>query len=56
MKTFQLPANSNYGDRPIPVTGAPIGLIAPGFAADFFLADPADWSVEEVWCAGRKLK
>ena len=20
MKTFQLPANSNYGDRPIPVT------------------------------------
>ena len=20
MKTFQLPANSNYGDRPIPIT------------------------------------
>ena len=27
MKTFQLPANSNYGDRPIPVgelAGTPI--------------------------------
>lgn len=43
-------------DRPNPVTGAPIGLIAPGFAADFNLADPADWTVEQVWCAGRKLK
>ena len=41
---------------PNPVTGAPIGLIAPGFAADFNLADPADWTVEQVWCAGRKLK
>mgnify|MGYP001053164780 CR=1 FL=1 len=27
-----------------------------GFAADFNLADPADWTVEQVWCAGRKLK
>ena len=28
----------------------------PRFAADFNLADPADWTVEQVWCAGRKLK
>ena len=28
MKTFQLPANSNYGDRPIPVTFPDFGLPA----------------------------
>ena len=50
------PAKAFGFDRPNPVTGAPIGLIAPGFAADFNLADPADWTVEQVWCAGRKLK
>ena len=43
-------------DRPNPVTGAPIGLIAPGFAADLLLTDPATWTVGEVWCAGRKLR
>ncbi len=40
------PAKAFGFDRPNPVTGAPIGLIAPGFAADFNLADPADWTVE----------
>ena len=50
------PAKAFGFDRPNPVTGVPIGLIAPGFAADFNLADPADWTVEQVWCAGRKLK
>ncbi|RSX57255.1 N-acetylglucosamine-6-phosphate deacetylase [Bifidobacterium samirii] len=43
-------------DRPNPVTGDPIGLIAPGFAADLLLTDPATWTVGEVWCAGRKLR
>lgn len=43
-------------DRPNPVTGAPLGLIAPGFAADLLLTDPCTWAVGEVWCAGRKLK
>ncbi|NMN01439.1 N-acetylglucosamine-6-phosphate deacetylase [Bifidobacterium panos] len=43
-------------DKPNAVTGAPIGLIAKGFAADFNLIDPADWTVEHVWCAGRALK
>ena len=43
-------------DKPNAVTGAPIGLIAKGFAADFNLIDPADWAVERVWCAGRALK
>jgi N-acetylglucosamine-6-phosphate deacetylase len=42
------PAKAFGFDRPNPVTGAPIGLIAPGFAADFNLADPADWTVEQV--------
>ncbi len=43
-------------DKANTVTGAPIGLIAKGFAADFNLLNPADWSVEHVWCAGRALK
>lgn len=50
------PAKAFGFDRPNEVTGAPIGLIAPGFAADFNLINPADWTVEQVWCAGRKLK
>lgn len=43
-------------DKPNPVTGAPIGLLAPGFAADVLLTDPATWKVNSVWCAGRKLR
>ena len=27
-------------DRPNPVTGAPLGLVAPGRAADLLIADP----------------
>ena len=50
------PAKAFGFNRPNEVTGAPIGLIAPGFAADFNLINPADWTVEQVWCAGRKLK
>jgi N-acetylglucosamine-6-phosphate deacetylase len=50
------PAKAFGYNRPNDVTGAPIGLIAPGFAADFNLLDPVDWTVEQVWCAGRKLK
>ena len=50
------PAKAFGFNRPNEVTGAPIGLIAPGFAADFNLFNPADWTVEQVWCAGRKLK
>ncbi|OZG67397.1 N-acetylglucosamine-6-phosphate deacetylase [Bifidobacterium eulemuris] len=43
-------------DKPNPVTGAPLGLVAPGFAADLLLTDPDTWTVEQVWCAGRRLK
>ncbi|MBT1160835.1 N-acetylglucosamine-6-phosphate deacetylase [Bifidobacterium sp. SO1] len=50
------PARAFGFDRPNPVTGAPLGLIAPGYAADLLLTDPATWQVDEVWCAGRKLK
>ncbi|KFI49464.1 N-acetylglucosamine-6-phosphate deacetylase [Bifidobacterium biavatii] len=50
------PAHALGLDRPNKVTGAPLGLIAPGYAADLLLTDPATWQVEEVWCAGRKLK
>ena len=50
------PARAFGFDRPNPVTGAPLGLIAPGYAADFNLLDPASWAVERVWCAGRNLR
>ncbi|NMM92963.1 N-acetylglucosamine-6-phosphate deacetylase [Bifidobacterium oedipodis] len=50
------PARAFGFDRPNSVTGSPIGLIAPGFAADFNVINPVDWCVEQVWCAGRKLR
>ena len=50
------PARTFGYDRPNPVTGAPLGLVAPGYAADLLLTDPATWTVGEVWCAGRKLR
>ena len=43
-------------DRPNPVTGAPLGLVAPGYAADILLTDPERWTVETVWCAGRRIR
>jgi len=50
------PARTFGYDRPNPVTGAPLGLLAPGYAADLLLTDPETWAVGEVWCAGRELK
>lgn len=50
------PARTFGFDRPNAVTGAPLGLVAPGFAADLLLTDPATWTVGQVWCAGRKLR
>lgn len=50
------PARALWLDRPNPVTGSPLGLVAPGYAADLLLSDPATWRVEEVWCAGRKVR
>ena len=50
------PARALGFDRPNPVTGAPLGLLAPGYAADLLLSDAATWQVNEVWCAGRKVR
>ncbi|MBT1173762.1 N-acetylglucosamine-6-phosphate deacetylase [Bifidobacterium sp. MA2] len=50
------PARAFGFDHPNPVTGAPLGLVTAGYAADFNLLDPASWAVEHVWCAGRNLK
>lgn len=50
------PARALGLDRANPVTGAPLGLLAPGYAADFNLLDAATWAVERVWCAGRALR
>lgn len=43
-------------DRANPITDAPLGLVAPGYAADLLLLDAATWSVQHVWCAGRQQR
>ena len=50
------PAHALGLDIPNPITGAPLGLIAPGHAADILITNPSDWSVEHAWCAGRQIK
>jgi N-acetylglucosamine-6-phosphate deacetylase len=50
------PARTFGLDRPNPLTGHPLGLLRPGYAADALLLDPADWAVRHVWCAGRKVR
>ncbi|MUH59516.1 N-acetylglucosamine-6-phosphate deacetylase [Bifidobacterium canis] len=50
------PAKAFGFDQPNPVTKAPLGLIAPRYAADVLLLDPNDWSVQHVWCAGRQMR
>ncbi|MBT1179366.1 N-acetylglucosamine-6-phosphate deacetylase [Bifidobacterium vespertilionis] len=50
------PARAFGFDRPNPVTGAPLGLIAPGYAADLLLTDPGTLGVCHVWCAGRRMR
>ena len=48
------PARALGLNRHNEITGAPLGLLAPGFAADILLQD-TDWNVQSVWCAGRRL-
>ncbi|MBW3093685.1 N-acetylglucosamine-6-phosphate deacetylase [Bifidobacterium sp. 82T10] len=50
------PARALGLDKANPVTGTPLGLIAPGYAADLNLLDPTDWTAQHIWCAGRQVK
>ena len=50
------PAKAFGFDRANPVTKQPLGLLAPGYAADLLLLDPATWSVTHVWCDARPLR
>lgn len=50
------PARAFGFDRCNPVTGAPLGLVAPGYAADLLISDGETWQVEHVWCAGRPVR
>lgn len=50
------PARAFGFDRANAVTGAPLGLLAPGYAADLLLSDPKTWQVAHVWCAGRRIR
>lgn len=49
------PARTLGLDRPNAITGAPLGLVAPGYAGDVLLTNPETWKVERVWCAGRAM-
>ena len=50
------PARAIGLDGPNAITGAPLGLVAAGYAADLLLLDPATLSVDHVWCAGRPIR
>lgn len=50
------PARAIGLDRPNAITGAPLGLVAAGYAADLLLLDPSTLSVDHVWCAGRQIR
>ncbi|WEV66267.1 N-acetylglucosamine-6-phosphate deacetylase [Bifidobacterium sp. ESL0764] len=50
------PARAFGFDHANAVTGAPLGLLSPGYAADLLLSDPKTWQVEHVWCAGRRIR
>lgn len=50
------PARAYGLDRPNRFTGDPLGLVAPGYAADILLSNATTWRVEHVWCAGRALR
>ena len=50
------PAKAIGLDRRNDVTGNPLGLLAPGYAADVLLVEPDDWTVRHVWCDGRTVR
>ncbi|RMA45003.1 N-acetylglucosamine-6-phosphate deacetylase [Bifidobacterium sp. wkB338] len=50
------PARALGLDRSNPITDAPLGMLAPGYAADLLLLSPADWSVKTVVCNGRRIQ
>lgn len=50
------PARAFGFDRRNDVTGFPIGLLAPGFAADVLLLDQETWTVRRVWCNGHPVR
>ena len=49
------PARALGLDRPGKATTA-LGLVAPGYAADFLLLNPGDWSVQTVICDGHRIE
>ena len=50
------PARAFGFDRRNDVTGFPIGLLAPGFAADVLLLAQETWTVRRVWCNGHPVR
>lgn len=50
------PARALGLDRPNAITKTPLGLLAPGYAADLLLLDPVQWTVEDVICDGHRIR
>ncbi|MFT8640028.1 N-acetylglucosamine-6-phosphate deacetylase [Bifidobacterium sp.] len=51
----QGPAHALGIDVPNKVTDHPLGVLAPGYAADCIIHEKGTWKAESVWCEGRKL-
>lgn len=50
-------ADGAFGfDRPNPVTGAPLGLVAPGRAADLLITDPGTLAVKHAGGEARLVR
>lgn len=50
------PAHALGVDKPNKVTAYPLGLLAPGYSADCIIHAAHSWTVEDVWCEGRRLR
>lgn len=50
------PARALGLDKTNEVTACPLGLLAPGYAADMLLLDRDSWLVQAVWVDGRKAR
>lgn len=50
-----VPAHALGIDKPNDITGAPLGMIERGYAADMLLLNSGDLTVKHVWCDGYKI-
>lgn len=49
------PAKAMHLNQPNPTSQAPLGLLAPGYAADLLLQNRDSWTIEAIWCSGKQV-